>query len=268
MKNFGFIGMGNMAQAIAVGMIDSGKVAKENIYAYAPHQDKLRNNAERIGFTPCESAKDVVSKVDTVIMACKPYQIEGVLGEIGDVLKGKNLLSIAAGWDLARYKKYLTDETHIQFIMPNTPVMVKEGVLMLETDNTLTSEDHAQLVDIMESLGTVVEIPAEHQDIGAAIAGCGPAYIDLVIEALGDAGVKYGLQRNLSYKLASQMILGAAKLQLETGLHPGVLKDNVCSPGGTTICGVDALEHAGARKAFIDAVDGVMKKSIENKKNA
>lgn len=268
MKNFGFIGMGNMAQAIAVGMIDSGKVPQENIYAYAPHQDKLKNNADRIGFTPCESAKDVVNCVDTVIMACKPYQIEGVLAEIGDALVGKNLLSIAAGWDLARYKKYLTDDTNIQFIMPNTPVMVKEGVIMLETDNTLTSEDHSQLVDIMDSLGTVVEIPAEHQDIGAAIAGCGPAYIDLVIEALGDAGVKYGLQRNLAYKLASQMILGAAKLQLETGLHPGILKDNVCSPGGTTICGVDALEHAGARKAFIDAVDGVMKKSIENKKNA
>ena len=94
-----------------------------------------------------------------------------------------------------------------------------------------------------------------------AIAGCGPAFIDLVIEALGDAGVKYGLSRELSYKLASQMILGSAKLQLETGTHPGVLKDNVCSPGGTTICGVDALEHGGVRKIFIDAVDAVIEKA-------
>ena len=98
-------------------------------------------------------------------------------------------------------------------------------------------------------------------NIGMAIAGCGPAFIDLIIEALGDAGVKYGLQRAQSYELASQMILGTAKLQLETGEHPGVLKDNVCSPAGTTIVGVDTLEHNAVRAAFIDAVDAVMDKS-------
>ena len=145
--------------------------------------------------------------------------------------------------------------------MPNTPAMVGEGVLMFETENTWDADDRAWIMDTMSCLGTVVEIPSALQPAGMAIAGCGPAFIDLVIEALGDAGVKYGLSRELSYKLASQMILGSAKLQLETGTHPGVLKDNVCSPGGTTICGVDALEHGGVRKIFIDAVDAVIEKA-------
>ncbi|MDO4393652.1 MAG: pyrroline-5-carboxylate reductase [Bacillota bacterium] len=261
MKNFGFIGMGNMAQAIAIGMIAGNKVAKENIYAYAPNQVKLTANAEKIGFVPCESPEELVSKVDVVVAACKPAQIEEVITGIGDRLEGKSLVSIAAGWNLDRYQEILGDKAKIQCIMPNTPAMVGEGVLMFETENTLENQDRKQLMDIMSCLGTVVEIPAALQPVGMAIAGCGPAYIDLVIESLGDAGVKYGLPRELAYKLASQMILGSAKLQLETGTHPGILKDNVCSPGGTTICGVDALEHGGLRKTFIDAVDAVMDKA-------
>ena len=117
-----------------------------------------------------------------------------------------------------------------------------------------------EIKKLFEALGIVIELPVHLMGIGGALTGCGPAFVDLIIEALGDAGVKYGVPRKQAYEMVSQMIIGSAKLQLETGEHPGVLKDNVCSPAGTTICGVDALEHAGIRAGFIDAIDAIMNK--------
>lgn len=258
MKTLGFIGMGNMAQAIAAGMIEKNQIAGENVYAYAPHFDKLQKNAQEIGFVPCKSLEELTETADTLVMACKPYQIEGVLNEIRDSLKGKALLSVAAGWDYEKYKPLVDESTRIQFIMPNTPAMVGEGVLLFEETNSLYEEEREQMKDIFSALGLVVELPSYLMGIGSALAGCGPAFIDLVIEAMGDAGVKYGIPRAQAYAMVSQMILGSAKLQLETGDHPGVLKDNVCSPAGTTIRGVNALERAGLRAAFLDAIDSIM----------
>ena len=243
MNKLGFIGMGNMAKAIAAGIIKSGKISGSDIYAYAPHQDKLRKNAEAIGFTACGSMEELLGAADTVVMACKPYQIEAVLEENRGALAGKALISIAAGWDYARYEPMVDERTRVQFIMPNTPAM---------------AEERQELMDMFSALGLVEEIPTHLMGIAGTLTGCGPAFIDLVIEALGDAGVKYGVPRAQAYALVSQMILGNAKLQLETGEHPGVLKDNVCSPAGTTIRGVAALERAGLRAAFLDAVDGIM----------
>lgn len=258
MNKIGFIGMGNMAQAIAAGWIKKGYLTGEQVYAYAPHFDKLEKNAERIGFTPCAVLKEMVAACDTIIMACKPYQIESVLAEIKEDLAGKALLSVAAGWNFEKYASYLDESTRFQYIMPNTPAMVSEGVMLFEQSNSLTKEDHEKTIELFTALGLVEVLPDHLMNIGMSITGCGPAFIDLIIEALGDAGVKYGLQRKQTYKLVSQMILGAAKLQLETEEHPGILKDNVCSPAGTTIKGVDALEHNGIRAAFIDAIDAIM----------
>ena len=260
MKTLGFIGMGNMAGAIAAGIIQKGLMKKDEVFAYAPHYDKLVKNAEKIGFTACKELKELVAKTDTLIMACKPYQIEDVLSEIKEDLKGKALISIAAGWNYDKYQAYLDESTRFQFIMPNTPSMVGEGVLLFEEKNSLLDEEHEEVKNLFEALGIVIELPVHLMGIGGALTGCGPAFIDLIIEALGDAGVQYGVPRKQAYEMVSQMILGSAKLQLETGEHPGVLKDNVCSPAGTTICGVDALEHAGVRAAFIDAIDAVMNK--------
>lgn len=260
MKKLGFIGMGNMAKAIAAGMIEKQVIAGDHVYAYAPHQDKLRKNAQEIGFVPCESIEELLGAADTIVMACKPYQIEGVLQQIREDLKGKALLSIAAGWDYHKYEPLVDESTRIQFIMPNTPAMVGEGVLLFEETNSLKEEEREQIKDIFSALGLVVELPSHLMGIGSALAGCGPAFIDLVIEAMGDAGVKYGVPRAQAYAMVSQMILGSAKLQLETGEHPGVLKDNVCSPAGTTIRGVNALERAGLRAAFLDAIDSIMER--------
>lgn len=258
MEKIGFIGMGNMAKAIAAGMIGKQLIAGEKVYAYAPHFDKLQKNAQEIGFVPCENIHELVEAADTLVMACKPYQIEGVLDEIRDQLGGKALLSIAAGWDYKKYEPLVAKSTRIQFVMPNTPAMVGEGVLLFEKTNSLRDEERRQIKDIFSALGLIVELPSHLMGIGSALAGCGPAFIDLVIEALGDAGVKYGVPRAKAYAMVSQMILGSAKLQLETGEHPGVLKDNVCSPAGTTIRGVNALERAGLRAAFLDAIDSIM----------
>lgn len=258
MKKLGFIGMGNMAKAIAAGFIQGEKLKGDEVYAYAPHQDKLRKNAEKIGFIPCASLRELLTAADTIVMACKPYQIEGVLAECKEALKGKALLSIAAGWDYARYAPLVDESTRVQFIMPNTPSMVGEGVLLFEETSSLNPDEKEEIKALFSTLGLVEEIPTHLMSIAGTLTGCGPAFLDLVIEALGDAGVKYGVPRAQAYALVSKMILGSGKLQLETGEHPGVLKDNVCSPAGTTIRGVNALERAGLRAAFLDAIDAIM----------
>lgn len=255
MKKIGFIGMGNMAKALAEGFIASGKVSAADVYAYAPNQEKLAANAASIGFSPCSGLEQLAAQCDTLIMACKPYQIEVVLGELGTALTGKTLVSVAAGWDFDKYAQYLPEGVAVQYIMPNTPVSVGAGTILIEEKNTLTGEERAQLKDLLESVGGWVELPTHLMNTGMAISGCGPAFFDMIIEALGDGGVKNGLPRNKAYELAARTMEGSAKLFLESGLHPGQLKDQVCSPGGTTIKGVAVLEEEGVRSAFIRTID-------------
>lgn len=257
-RRIGFIGMGNMAKAIAGGIIGSGAVERAQVSAYDPLQDKLQENASQLGFRPCAELGLLVAESDILIMACKPYQIENVLSEAGSLLPGKTLLSIAAGWDFHRYRQVLEPGVRFQAVMPNTPAMVGEGVFLFEEENSLGEEERREIMDMFSSIGFVWELPGRLMGAAGAVTGCGPAFADLFIEALADAAVKYGLPRGLSYELVSRMLLGAAKLQLETGEHPAALKDAVCSPGGTTIRGIAALERAGFRAACMDAVDAVM----------
>lgn len=258
MEKIGFIGMGNMAQAIAQGFINSTKVKKEQLFAFAPNQEKLKLNSSKIGFTPVSDVVSLVEKCDTLIIACKPYQIEGVLAEVKNKLNGKALISIAAGWVYKTFFDILGSDVRIQCIMPNTPAMIGEGVMLFEKENSLTSDEQKTLKDLFSSLGIVEEIPTNLMGIGGAISGCGPAFMDLVIEAYADAAVKYGIARDTAYRLVSQTMLGSAKLQLTTGTHPAVLKDAVCSPNGTTIRGVAVLEKEGLRNACISSIDEIM----------
>lgn len=275
MEKLGFIGMGNMALALAGGFIKSGKINKNDIYAFAPNQEKLNKNAQVLGFIPCKSLNELVSSADTFVMACKPYQINDVLKEIGTELSGKALISVAAGWGLKNYEEFFSgtgkvlsaeakmlfnDSVRIQCIMPNTPALVGEGVMLFEKENSLTPEEHAQIVELFSSLGIVEELPSNLMGIGGAVSGCGPAFVDLMMEAYADAAVKYGIPRPTAYKIVAQTILGSAKLQKETGKHPAVLKDEVCSPNGTTICGVATLEKEGFRNACIASIDAIMNK--------
>ena len=260
MQKLGFIGMGNMAQALCKGFVSSGKIAKENVYAYAPNYEKLCKNSEIYGFNPCRDVVEMVEFCDVIVMACKPYQIEGVLKNIKDSLKGKALISVALGWPYDKYMEYLDSSVRVQFVMPNTPAMVGEGVLLFESSNSLLKDEREEIMDLFRATGIVMELPSSLMVIGGAVSGCGPAFVDLFLEAYADAAVKYGIPRKTAYEMVSQTVLGTAKLQLETGLHPGVLKDNVCSPGGSTIRGVAALEKNGLRNACISSIDEIMNK--------
>lgn len=257
--------MGNMAQAIAKGFIATGKVKSENVFAFAPNQEKLKKNAEAIGFTPCASLAELASKCDILIAACKPYQLQSVISELGTALKDKVLISVAAGWVFDTFNNMLNPaidpyNTRIQCIMPNTPAMVGQGVMLFEKKNSLKAEELEQAVELFKALGIVEFLDTSLMGIGGAISGCGPAFMDMIMEAYADAAVKYGIARDTAYRLVSQTMAGSAILQQKTGSHPGVLKDAVCSPNGTTICGVDALEKAGLRGALISSIDAIMNK--------
>lgn len=261
MKKIGFIGMGNMGKAIAAGFISKGVMDKANIFAYAPNQEKLEKNSKEIGFNPVSDIKNLIKETDIIIVACKPYQIQDVLTANKDILAGKTLVSIAAGWTFDTFMAEI-DTAKIQCIMPNTPAMVGEGVFLFEEKNNLDAEDLKSIKEWFAVLGEVVELPTRLMGIGGAVSGCGPAFMDLILEAYADAAVKYGVSRDIAYKLIGKTMLGSAKLMLETGKHPGVLKDEVCSPAGTTIVGVSALEKCGLRNACIESIDAIMNKKM------
>ncbi len=256
-----FIGMGNMATALARGFVASGKLAAADIIAFDPYQDMLKDKAEELGFTPAATAAEAVQAADTVLIACKPHQVEGAIANIKTLLIDKALLSIALGWDHARYAAILPAGVRVQFIMPNTPAMVGEGVFLFEETTTLGREELAAVQELFAAVGMVKTLPSSLMGIGGAISGCGPAFVDLMLEAFTDAAVLYGIPRATAQELVSQTVLGSAKLQQETGLHPGALKDMVCSPGGSTIKGVAALEEKGYRAACIAAIKAIMEKN-------
>ncbi|MBE6702330.1 MAG: pyrroline-5-carboxylate reductase [Ruminococcaceae bacterium] len=256
----GFIGMGNMASALAGGFIRSGKLAPADIIAFDPYTEGLLKKAEQLGFTPAGTAAEAVKSADVVLLACKPHQVETAIAPIRDLLRDKALLSIALGWDFAKYQTILPGDARVQFIMPNTPAMVGEGVFLFEQTHSLLAEELQAVKALFAAVGKVSTLPSHLMEIGGALTGCGPAFVDLMLEAFADAAVKYGIPREQAITLTAQMVLGSAKLQQETGLHPGVLKDMVCSPGGSTIKGVTALEQAGYRAACISAIDAIMKK--------
>lgn len=256
----GFIGLGSMGRAIATGLVTSGAAKPADIFGYAPHWDRLKRYADEIGINACKSAAEVCEKSDTVVIAVKPYVIESVLAEVRNPLHGKALISVALGYDFAKLSALVDESTRVQFVMPNTPATVGEGAMLFEESHSLRAEERNEIIRLFESLGIVEELPSRLMGIGGCISGCGPAFAAMIIEALADAGVKYGLPRQTAYRLASQTLLGTGKLQIETDTHPAALKDAVCSPAGSTIRGVEALERAGLRAAMFDAVQAAMER--------
>ena len=260
--NLGYLGFGQMGSAIAEGLFRfCGEVKDGGVrqFAYAPHADTLRQRTKDIGVTPCESAAELVEACDMVVLACKPYQAEAVLSGVKDKLSGKALVSIVSSWCLADFRRVLGEGTRVQCIMPNTPVKVGKGTILLAEENSLYPDERELLTQLLGSVSTLVELPEEKIPAACAISGCGPAFLYMVIEALGDAGVKNGLSRRAAYELAAGTMIGAGEMVLtDPAAHPGALKDAVCSPGGTTIRGVAALEEAGMRSAFIRAVDATL----------
>lgn len=253
----GFFGFGNMAQAMAKGLIYKEAIAAQNIYACARDWDKLRKNTEPFGFVPCKSAAEMIPQVDMVVIAVKPYMIPGLVPDLHDLLVGKIVISVAAGYTCDRYQELLGDDIHILCTIPNTPISVGEGIIVCEEKHTLTQDEFSQFTELFSKAALIQPVEGHLLSVAGTVAGCSPAFISMFLEALGDAGVKYGLPRALAYRLAGQALCGTGKLHVMTGTHPGVMKDAVCSPGGTTIKGVGALEQSSFRAAVIGAIDAI-----------
>ena len=250
----GFIGLGNMAGTICQGLIKSDFIDGSEVYGYDINSHQLMMFEQDFGIHICSSEQDVVKNCDYLVMGVKPNVIESVLDKVKDLLDDKTIISIVAGYSHEKYET-LIPETHHLTIMPNTPAKVFEGVTLFERENTLTQEEFDFAYQMFESIGEVYVIDNKQMIAGGALSGCGPAFVYMFIEALADGAVLNGLPRDLAYKLASQTVLGSAKMVQETKAHPGLLKDQVCSPGGITIKGVKALEENGFRNAVIEAID-------------
>lgn len=251
----GFIGFGNMAQAIVQGLIAAKAVSPDEIFACAAHYEKLKTNAASFGVHAEESAKAVAEQADMVVIAVKPYQIETVVEPIKELLFTKIVVSIAAGRPFAWYEQVLLPGTHHISTIPNTPVSVCEGIFVCEQKHSLTEDEWNAFCNLFSAIALIEPVDSDHLSIAGTLSGCAPAYTAMYMEALADAAVKHGVARQTAYRLAAQMIVGTGKLQLSTGAHPGAMKDAVCSPGGTTIKGVAALEENGFRNAVMKAID-------------
>lgn len=256
----GFIGFGNMAQALAAGLAGTGALQPGQIGACARDRAKLQRNTGPKGFLAFDDAAGVVGFADMVVVAVKPYQVEAVLAPVRKLLAGKIVVSLAAGLTFDRYEEILAPGTHHLSTIPNTPVAVGEGIIVCERRHSLTEDEWQAVRELFSHVGLVMPVDTAQLGIAGTVCGCGPAFVAMFLEALADAAVRHGIVRADAYRMASQMVVGTGKLQLSTGQHPGVMKDAVCSPGGTTIVGVAELERKRFRGAVIDAIDAIQDK--------
>ena len=250
----GFIGTGNMGSAMMGGIISSGMVAAEDVMASDIFQSALDRVSDELGIKTSLDNRAVVDFADIVFLAVKPQFLPKVIDGIKDMdYSGKLVVSIAAGQSLERLTGLFGKDLKLIRVMPNTPALVGEAMSAL-SPNSLVSEEEAQnVMKLFESFGQAEIVPERLQDAVVGISGSSPAYVYMFIEALADGAVAEGMPRAQAYKFAAQAVLGSAKMVLETGEHPGVLKDQVCSPGGTTIEAVATLEALGFRNAVIEA---------------
>lgn len=250
-----FIGMGNMAYAILKGGCDRGFFNPADLIAYDINTARLEEVAAETGLTPAASAAEAARQADMILLAVKPNVIESVVADMGDALCGKAVLSIASGWPTAKLLTVLPESARALFVLPNTTCMVGEGIAIAEEGSTFTQEEQDYARDLFSAIGRYLVVSQKIMNGTSTLTGCGPAFLYVIAEGLADGGVYYGVPRQMAYELVAQMMIGAGTMMLETKMHPGQLKDNICSPGGTTIRGVRALEDAGVRSAMIDAVD-------------
>lgn len=261
-KKIGFIGCGNMGKAILGGLIASGQVLPGQIWVYTPSPDKVAALHDQFGINAAESAQEVAQIADIIFAAVKPGIMIKVLSEITSSLNKDSLVvSIAAGVTLDQLARALGHDRKIIRAMPNTPALVNAGMTSVTPNALVTPEDTADVLNIFRCFGEaeVIAEPMIHPVVG--VSGSSPAYVFMFIEAMADAAVLGGMPRAQAYKFAAQAVMGSAKMVLETGEHPGALKDMVCSPGGTTIEAVRVLEEKGFRAAVIEAMTKCMEKS-------
>jgi pyrroline-5-carboxylate reductase len=260
MKTLGFIGMGNMGKAMLKGCLN--RYAPEALLFTDRSLDVRNQVSERTGVSAVEDAEACAAAVKYIVFAVKPQVYPEILEKLSGKIRPEQIvISIAPSYSIAQLKEGLGDEVRIVRAMPNTPAMVGEGMAgVCFSQDSYSEEEQQTIQDFFTSFGKMEIVPEHLLNAVTVASGSSPAFVYMFIEALADGAVKYGMPRNQAYTFAAQAVLGSAKMVLETGEHPGKLKDNVCSPGGTTIDGVAVLEEKGMRSAIIAAASAVFEK--------
>ncbi len=258
----GFIGCGNMAQAMLRGILSSGIYKADEVIVSRRSEEALQVIAEELGVQTTTDNKKVASAADILILAVKPYQFEQVVPEITEVMREDTLvISIAAGQSMENIERLFGKNIKLVRTMPNTPALVLAGATGMCFNANVTGEEKTLAVKLFESFGVTAVVSEDMINTVIGVSGSAPAYIFMIIEAMADAAVADGMPRAQAYELAAQTVYGSAKMVLETGKHPGELKDMVCSPGGTTIEAVRVLEEKGLRSAIIEGQMACVRKA-------
>lgn len=259
----GFIGAGNMGGAILKGALQKGFLKASEVMVYDCNASLLDQWSKDYGVIPAQNNAHLTSECEWIVLAIKPVFFQNVLDEIRPELNAdKKIISIAAGWSIEMLKAQIGETgAKILRVMPNTPALVGAGLTAMCEESTLSADDFAWAKEMFETLGMVQIIPERLIDAVIAVSGSSPAYVFMFIEAMADAAVKLGMFRPMAIESAAQAVMGAAKMVLETHQHPAALKDNVCSPGGTTIEAVHVLEQKGMRAAVMDAMSACAEKN-------
>ena len=263
-KCLGFIGAGNMAEAIIHGIIQNQVVLPDRILASDLSDERREHISRTFGMEAVKENRSLVDQSNVIFLAVKPQAVPQVLKDIGENMGPEKLLvSIVAGVPIKTLSTGLPKGPRIVRTMPNTPMTVMEGAMAIASDSPALPEDLETVETLFRPLGSTVRIEEKLIDAVTGLSGSGPAYVFMILEALADGGVKMGLPRDVSETLAAQTLLGSAKLFLETRTNPGQLKCMVTSPGGTTISGIHELEKGGIRASLMNAVESATKRSIE-----
>jgi pyrroline-5-carboxylate reductase len=263
-QRIGLIGAGQMATALAQGLVKAGLVAADRMLA-ADVSPEARTRFTQLTGVPCTAdGGQVVAASDVIILAVKPQQVPQVAAELHrEFTLEKLLVSIAAGVRLATLADRFGSGVRVVRVMPNTPCLVGRGACAYALGDQATDDDGRLVQQLLDAVGIAFAVEEKLLDAVTGLSGSGPAFVYIMIEALSDGGVRMGLPRNIATALAAETVRGAAEMLLSTGEHPGVLKDRVASPGGTTIAGLQALESGGLRAALMAAVEAATRRSIE-----
>ncbi|MBO5487124.1 MAG: pyrroline-5-carboxylate reductase [Eubacterium sp.] len=260
----GFIGCGNMAQAMLKGILEKGLYGPEDIIVSRRNGEALAQLHRELGVQTTTDNNEVAKKADILILAVKPFQFADVIPPLASCIKeGTLVISIAAGQTIANIENLFGKTIKLVRTMPNTPALVLEGATGMCFNSHVTEEEREKAIRLFESFGIVEVVSETMIDTVIGVSGSSPAYVFLFIEAMADAAVADGMPRAQAYRMAAQSVLGSAKMVLETGKHPGELKDMVCSPAGTTIEAVRVLEEKGFRSAVIEGQKACVKKAKE-----
>ena len=264
MATFGFIGTGNMGGALAKAACK--RVPSDQVFLSNRTVEKAKALAEALECRVTDNDA-IAESADFIFLGVKSQMMAGLLEDLSPILAERQsrfiLVTMAAGLTIERIREMAGGAYPVIRIMPNTPSSIGEGMILYTIGEGITKTEEKAFLDAMSGAGRLSPLPEKLMDAGSSVAGCGPAFVDLFIEALADGGVACGLPRATALEYAAQMVLGSAKLVLESGKHPGELKDAVCSPGGTTIQGVRVLEEAGFRGTVMDAVIAAYEKNAD-----